>query len=45
MSPIFKSPQVDFGYDVSDYLDIDPTYGTMQDFEKMIETAKSLSKL
>lgn len=35
LSPIFKSPQNDFGYDVSDYKDIDPLFGTMEDFERM----------
>ncbi len=36
ISPFFKSPQKDFGYDVSDYCDINPDYGTMDDFDKMI---------
>src|SRR5580693_7012167 len=31
IAPCFPSPQVDFGYDVSDYEDIDPMYGTMDD--------------
>jgi 1,4-alpha-glucan branching enzyme len=31
ISPIFRSPMADFGYDVSDYIDIDPLFGTMQD--------------
>ena len=39
LSPIFRSPMADFGYDVSDYNDIDPIFGTMADFEKLIETA------
>jgi hypothetical protein len=30
ISPIFRSPMADFGYDVSDYIDIDPLFGTMQ---------------
>ena len=33
ISPFFKSPQKDFGYDVSDYYDINPDYGTLKDFE------------
>lgn len=35
LSPIFLSPQNDFGYDISDYKEIDPIYGTMSDFERM----------
>ena len=33
ITPCFPSPQVDFGYDVSDYRDIAPEYGTLKDFE------------
>lgn len=35
ISPCFPSPQVDFGYDVSDYENIDPMYGTLADFDRM----------
>lgn len=42
LSPIFKSPMADFGYDISDYRSIQPEYGTMEDFQKMIEVAKEL---
>jgi alpha-glucosidase len=35
LSPIFLSPQNDFGYDISDYKEIDPIYGSMADFERM----------
>lgn len=35
LSPIFLSPQNDFGYDISDYKEIDPLYGNMADFERM----------
>ncbi|XP_015596819.1 alpha-glucosidase [Cephus cinctus] len=42
ISPIFKSPQVDTGYDVSDYLDIDPMYGTLEDFDNLVARAKEL---
>src|SRR5438876_815039 len=35
LTPCFPSPQVDFGYDVSDYQDIDPMYGTLADFDRM----------
>ncbi len=41
LSPVFLSPNVDFGYDVSDYRRIDPAYGTMDDFKTLIETAHS----
>lgn len=40
LSPIFPSPDVDFGYDVADYTDIDPKFGTMQDFDKLVKAAK-----
>jgi alpha-glucosidase len=36
ITPCFPSPQVDFGYDVSDYKNIDPMYGTLQDFDRMV---------
>jgi len=39
LSPFFKSPQADFGYDISDYLDIDPEFGTLDDFDEMIAKA------
>lgn len=42
ISPMLKSPMKDFGYDVSDYRDIDPLFGTMADFDAMIEKAHSL---
>ncbi|KZF22244.1 glycoside hydrolase family 13 protein [Xylona heveae TC161] len=40
VSPIYKSPQVDMGYDISDYYDIDPKYGTMADVERLIAELK-----
>ena len=40
ISPCFPSPQVDFGYDVSDYENIDPMYGTLADFDAMTSEAK-----
>jgi alpha-glucosidase len=40
ITPIYPSPQVDFGYDISDYEAIDPRYGTMADFERLVEEAK-----
>jgi alpha-glucosidase len=40
ITPCFPSPQVDFGYDVSDYEDIDPMYGTLADFDNLVSGAK-----
>lgn len=40
ITPCFPSPQVDFGYDVSDYENIDPMYGTLKDFDAMQAAAK-----
>jgi alpha-glucosidase len=40
ITPCFPSPQVDFGYDVSDYLTIDPMYGTLEDFDRLVSEAK-----
>ena len=37
ITPCFPSPQVDFGYDVSNYEDIDPMYGTLADFDTMVK--------
>jgi alpha-glucosidase len=42
ISPFFASPQKDFGYDVSDYCDINPEYGTLSDFDALIEKAHKL---
>ncbi|XP_049871103.1 maltase A1-like [Pectinophora gossypiella] len=42
MSPIFKSPMVDFGYDISDFYDIHDEYGTMEDFQELLEKAHEL---
>ena len=42
VSPFFTSPMKDFGYDVSDYLDVDPMFGSLSDFEALIETAHTL---
>src|SRR5438045_8837621 len=40
LTPCYPSPQVDFGYDVSDYQDIDPMYGTLADFDRMASEGK-----
>ncbi len=42
ISPFFKSPMKDFGYDVSDYCDIDPMFGTLADFDVMVARAHEL---
>ena len=39
LSPIFTSPMADFGYDVADYTGIDPLFGTMADFDALLEAA------
>lgn len=39
LSPIFRSPMADFGYDVSDHTDIDPTFGTLEDFDRLVADA------
>jgi alpha-glucosidase len=36
VAPIYRSPMADFGYDVADYCDIDPIFGTMQDFDRLL---------
>lgn len=43
ISPFMKSPQKDFGYDVSDYCAIDPMFGTMDDFKEMLSCAHGLN--
>jgi alpha-glucosidase len=40
ISPCYPSPQADFGYDVSDYENIDPMYGTLKDFRHLAKNAK-----
>ena len=39
LTPVYPSPQVDFGYDISDYRAIDPQYGTMADFDRLVAEA------
>ena len=39
VSPIYPSPMADFGYDVSDYTDIDPLFGTLADFDALVAAA------
>ncbi len=40
LTPFYVSPQNDNGYDVADYRNIDPTYGSMNDFEELVQAAK-----
>ena len=39
LSPIFRSPMADFGYDVSDYCDVDPVFGTLEDLDGLVADA------
>ena len=39
LTPVYPSPQVDFGYDISDYQNIDPQYGTLADFDRLVAEA------
>jgi alpha-glucosidase len=40
LSPIYPTPDADFGYDVADYMDIDPKFGTLEDFKALVKDAK-----
>jgi alpha-glucosidase len=42
LSPFFTSPMKDFGYDVADYCDVDPMFGTLADFDRLVERAHAL---
>lgn len=42
LSPFFKSPMKDFGYDVANYREVDPIFGTLEDFDQLLEKAHSL---
>src|ERR1700716_1105523 len=39
ISPFFRSPMADFGYDVADYCDVDPLFGTLDDFDRLLADA------
>ncbi|MFF2676976.1 alpha-amylase family glycosyl hydrolase, partial [Arthrobacter koreensis] len=41
LSPFYVSPQKDAGYDVADYCDVDPLFGTLHDFDNLVTTAKN----
>jgi len=40
LSPLYRSPDADNGYDISDYCDIDPRYGTLADFDRLVAEAR-----
>ena len=42
ISPFFRSPQDDFGYDVADHLDVDPIFGSLDDFDRLLSAAHGL---
>ena len=42
LSPFFRSPMKDYGYDVSDYCDVDPIFGTLADFDALLDKAHGL---
>ena len=42
LSPFFTSPMLDFGYDVADYCDVDPIFGTLADFDALVARAHAL---
>jgi len=42
ISPFFRSPMADFGYDISDYRDVDPLFGTLDDFDRLLAKAHGL---
>ena len=39
LSPIYPSPMADFGYDVADYTDVDPRFGSLEDFDRLVSEA------
>lgn len=42
ISPFYTSPMRDFGYDVANYCDVDPIFGTLEDFDRLVECAHQL---
>ena len=43
MTPCYPSPQLDHGYDVADYFDIEPTYGTLQTFDRLVAACAAMA--
>lgn len=41
LSPIYKSPMKDFGYDIEDFKDVDESFGTLQDFKDLVQAMKN----
>jgi alpha-glucosidase len=41
LSLIFPSPKADFGYDITNYLDVDPIFGTPDDFDRLVAAAQA----
>ena len=41
LSPIYPSPMADFGYDIANYIDVDPLFGTLADFDTLLQQAHS----
>ena len=39
LSPFYRSPMADFGYDISDHTDVDPAFGTLEDLDELIARA------
>ena len=44
ISPFFLSPLTDFGYDIADYRKIDPTFGDLEDFQKLLEKGAEIGR-
>lgn len=45
LTPFYPSPMVDFGYDISDFNDVDPLFGTMSDFLQLLSAMKDKGRL
>ena len=43
LSPFYPSPMVDFGYDISNFVDVDRIYGTLEDFENLVQRAHAVN--
>ncbi|MGA7260663.1 MAG: alpha-amylase family glycosyl hydrolase [Stellaceae bacterium] len=38
LSPVYRSPTLDFGYNISDYTDVDPLFGSLDDFDRLVRS-------